>query len=188
MPSSVPQRPLARHDGGVRVVNLTADANEEAGRVAPPFGVASMLESDLDAVFAIESRIYPFPWTRGNFADSLQSGYDCWCFVAADRRLLGYAILMWAVDEVHLLNLAVDAPWQGRRLGEAFLDWVRQDCRRRGALSLLLEVRPSNPRALALYLRCGFHRIGVRRGYYPAGVGLREDAIVMRLALGVVDA
>ncbi len=52
-----------------------------------------------------------------------------------------------------------------------------------GAESVLLEVRPSNARALAVYERFGFAEIGRRKGYYPAHEGKREDAIVMRLAV-----
>ena len=35
---------------------------------------------DIDAVMAIESVIYPFPWTVGNFRDSLRAGYSCWVY------------------------------------------------------------------------------------------------------------
>lgn len=145
--------------------------------------VRPMRSDDLDAVMAVETRIYPFPWTRGNFADSLGAGYDAWCFIDASGHLLGYAVLMWAVDEVHLLNLAVDAPNQRQGLGERFLRWILADAASRGALSLLLEVRPSNPPAIRLYERLGLARIGLRRGYYPATGGTREDAIVMRRAI-----
>ena len=55
--------------------------------------------------------------------------------------------------------------------------------RQGGAGTLLLEVRPSNERALALYRHFGFSQIGVRRGYYPASLG-REDALVLTRALG----
>jgi ribosomal protein S18 acetylase RimI-like enzyme len=44
---------------------------------------------------------------------------------------------------------------------------------------MLLEVRPSNTPALRLYERKGFMRVGLRRRYYPAHDGAREDAIVM---------
>jgi ribosomal-protein-alanine N-acetyltransferase len=54
-------------------------------------------------------------------------------------------------------------------------------CRERGARQLWLEVRQSNERARALYLRYGFRQVGVRRGYYPAALGRREDAAVMSL-------
>ena len=74
-------------------------------------------------------------------------------------------------------------PAQGRRLGEACLRWLADEVHRRGAPALLLEVRPSNHRALRLYERVGMQRIGLRRGYYPYFDGQRVDAIVMRCAL-----
>lgn len=150
-----------------------------------------MQRTDLAQVSRIEARIFPFPWTYGNFSDSLAAGYDGWVFAATDRedattdgvpstgRLLGYAIVMWLPDEVHLLNLSVDEPVQGRGLGAAMLDWLMTDSAGRGARSMLLEVRPSNLSALRLYERKGFHRVGLRRRYYPAHDGAREDAIVM---------
>jgi len=47
---------------------------------------------------------------------------------------------------------------------------------------VFLEVRPSNPAAIALYEAEGFNEIGRRPRYYPAASG-REDAIVMALEL-----
>ena len=49
--------------------------------------------------------------------------------------------------------------------------------------SILLEVRPSNQRAITLYEHLGFLPIGRRKNYYPAANNTREDAIVMRLML-----
>ena len=43
---------------------------------------------------------------------------------------------------------------------------------------IFLEVRPTNPGAIALYHSEGFNEIGRRPNYYPAKKG-REDAIVM---------
>ncbi len=148
----------------------------------PALRVRSMRADDLDAVMAIESAVYPFPWTRGNFADSLKAGYDAWVFEAAEGasgELLGYAVVMWIPDEVHLLNLSVDGAIAGRGIGRAMLDWLMRDGRRRGARGMMLEVRPSNHAAIALYRNAGFAQIGVRRRYYPAPHGAREDAWVM---------
>lgn len=145
-----------------------------------------MTQFDLDRVMAIETRVYPFPWSRGNFSDSLKSGYDAWvCEATGDAgpAMVGYAILMWTPDEVHLLNLSIGADWQGRGHGRALLDWLCRDCRARGARAMLLEVRPSNLPAVTLYQERGFERIGLRRGYYPADGGLREDALVLRKVL-----
>ncbi len=149
---------------------------------APRWRVRPMHRSDLDAVMRIEQAIYPFPWTPGNFGDSLKSGYDAWVFESA-LQLIGYAVLMWIPDEVHLLNISVAQPLQGRGYGRAMLDWLCEDARRRGARAVMLEVRPSNVVARALYASKGFTQIGLRKRYYPAHGDSREDALVLRRML-----
>lgn len=149
---------------------------------APRWRVRPMHRGDLDGVMRVESEIYPFPWTPGNFADSLESGYDAWVFESA-QGLIGYAVLMWVPDEVHLLNLSVAAGLQGRGYGRAMLEWLCEDARLRGAHSMLLEVRPSNRVARALYESMEFAPLGVRKRYYPGQGGSREDAIVLRREL-----
>jgi ribosomal-protein-alanine acetyltransferase len=141
-----------------------------------------MTGAHLDAVLPIEDDVYPFPWTRGNFQDSLRAGYSAWLLRDGDGTLVAYSIVMQAFDEAHLLNLSVARRAQQRGFGWCMLDWCAQQARDRGARTMLLEVRPSNPAAIRLYDRYGFVHIGVRRGYYPALDG-REDAIVMRVAL-----
>jgi len=158
---------------------------------APQASAAALLARamtviDLDRVMEIETAVYPFPWTRGNFSDSLKSGHDAWVFesaAGAPAGIVGYAVVMWLPDEIHLLNLSVDAALQGRGHGRAMLDWLCSDARGRGARSILLEVRPSNAPARALYAARGFAQIGLRRGYYPAADGTREDALVLRREL-----
>lgn len=145
----------------------------------PRQGYAPMGESDLDPVIEIEQRIYAFPWTIGNFRDSLRAGYSCW--VCRGREgLVGYAVLMLAAGEAHLLNLTIDSPFQRRGHGSRLLQHLVKTARDDGAQALFLEVRPSNAAGLELYARHGFRRIGVRRDYYPAQGG-RENALVFAL-------
>jgi ribosomal-protein-alanine N-acetyltransferase len=141
-----------------------------------------MCAGDVPAVAAIEREIYPFPWTAGNFADSLAAGYDAWV-LESDSVLIGYAVIMWTPDEVHLLNLSVAAEWQGKGIGRRLLGWLCDDAARRGAVAMFLEVRPSNDRAHRLYETSGFELIGRRKRYYPSYNETREDALVMRLPL-----
>jgi [ribosomal protein S18]-alanine N-acetyltransferase len=141
----------------------------------------AMRTEDLQSVVAIENRIYPFPWTRGNFRDSLAAGYDCMVFEVA-RVIMGYGVIMYAVDEAHLLNLSVAANWQRRGYGRFMLDCFMSLARDHGCAFISLEVRPSNTPAIGLYQGAGFREIAMRKGYYPAEIG-REDAIVMGRAL-----
>jgi ribosomal-protein-alanine N-acetyltransferase len=142
-----------------------------------------MTAADLDEVVAVEHAVYPHPWSRVNFADSLKSGYHAWVLRDQGRAMLGYFLVMAVVDEAHLLNVAVAAPWQRKGLGRFLLNQSAACARGLGMDSMLLEVRPSNTRALEIYRRYGFAEIGRRKGYYPADNGAREDAIVMRIAL-----
>jgi len=142
-----------------------------------------MLATDVEEVGTVERDIYAFPWTAGNFRDALAAGNSAWLLRgAAAGELIGYTVVMHAIDEAHLLNLSVARLFQGRGHGWRLLDWTANLARERGARTMLLEVRPSNPVAQGLYARYGFERIGLRRNYYPAARG-REDAIVMRITL-----
>jgi ribosomal-protein-alanine N-acetyltransferase len=136
-----------------------------------------MTEADLDAVAAAEARIYAFPWTRGNFADSLAAGHGA-CLAQEDGRMIGYAILMQVLDEAHLLNISVLPELQRSGRGSALLIHISGQARIRAATRMLLEVRPGNLAGQGFYRRHGFVEIGRRRDYYPAHEG-REDAIVM---------
>lgn len=147
-------------------------------RVLVPMGTV-----DLDAVMAIEAAAYAFPWTRGNFIDSLAAGYPARVLLDAQRQLLGYFIAMPGVDEMHLLNITVAPAEQGRGHARFMIDALIPLCHGHGARELWLEVRESNERARAMYLRLGFTAVGLRKGYYPAPFGRREDAVVMSLKI-----
>ncbi len=147
----------------------------------PAIDFRPLLEADLPAVMAIEAVVYPFPWSEGNFRDSLAAGYYC---LACEQggALIAYAVMMFAADEAHLLNLSVAGEAQRHGHGGAMLARLCDYAHSGGARLMYLEVRPSNAAALRLYERSGFSRVGVRRDYYPAHEG-REDAIVLSLPL-----
>lgn len=146
-----------------------------------PIDMLPMDQRDLDTVAELEASVQEFPWSRGNFSDSLAAGHCVWvCRIGGD--LVGFSIVMVVVDEAHLLNVAVAKPYQGKGYGARLLRHAMQEARLHGASKLLLEVRPSNTQALRLYQVFGFRQIGLRRGYYPAAVG-REDALVLEREL-----
>lgn len=152
---------------------------------AGPLSFRRIRDEDIEIVAAIERRVYEFPWTAGNFRDALLSGYrfwGCWQTTPKGDELIGYAILMLAVDEAHLLNLAVDAGWQGQGVGRRLLGFIMDEARRHECVMLYLEVRPSNQAAIQLYQTTGFTQRGLRRDYYPARHG-REDALFLGLEL-----
>lgn len=155
-----------------------------------------LTEADLDAVCEVEKSAYTHPWSRKHFADSLAAGYPAMLLLgealpgevvhtarAAGRVLLGYLVAMPGVDEVHLLNITVAPAHQRQGWARFLLDALCLWSRGQRAQWLWLEVRASNAPARALYEGYGFQQVGIRRDYYPAGQGQREDAVVMSLNL-----
>ena len=151
-------------------------------------GLRAMGVQDLDRVLDVEVRAYGFPWSRGNFVDSLAAGYLAECLTAPDGTLIGYFLAMPGVDELHLLNLTVAPEHQGRGHARALLSRVVALARGRGDDAVWLEVRAGNARARDLYLRNGFAEVGLRRGYYPAAASRREDAVLMRRGVDALHA
>jgi ribosomal-protein-alanine N-acetyltransferase len=147
----------------------------------PKYQFRPMTEADLDAIMEIEPHIYSHPWSRGNFSDSLVSGYSAWVLLDG-AKIIGYALMMMVLDEAHLLNLSVAKTFQKQGLGRLLLEHMIAIARKHDAANMFLEVRPSNISAIALYENIGFNEMAVRRGYYPAQNG-REDAVLMGLAL-----
>ena len=153
---------------------------------APSSAVEAHLEpmtpERLPTVLAVEQSVYSHPWTRGNFTDTLAAGHQALCLLGGDE-LIGYFVAMRGFEEVHLLNITVAPAHQRQGWALVLLDALLLWSRAQGAQWLWLEVRASNTRAQQIYLKRGFARVGLRKAYYPAGHGLREDAVVMNLRL-----
>ena len=162
---------------------------QPAGQTGQLTQLRAMTVADLETVLAIENLAYPFPWTRGNFTDSIAAGYRAQMLLpAATRRAergaqpcLGYYVAMPGFEEMHLLNITVHPDHQGQGLARQMLAELASSSLAQRRSTLWLEVRTGNQRAHQLYQRWGFREVGLRRAYYPAAAGSREDAVVMRL-------
>ncbi len=154
-------------------------AQPAQAKLMPP--LRPMRQADVDVVAAIEQRAYVFAWTPGIFRDCLRAGHQCWV-LETDDKVLGYAVLSVAAGEAHLLNICIAPEYQGSGHGRRLLRRMIDLARWHLADRVFLEVRPSNPAAIALYDSEGFNQIGQRPNYYPAAKG-REDAIVMAMEL-----
>lgn len=149
--------------------------------VGPLFRPRPMTITDLDAIMEIEPLAYPYPWTKGIFRDCIRVGYCCWCY-ETDDVINGYGVMSVAAGESHILNLTVNPDYQRQGIGYSMLEYFLQLARRHHAEVTMLEVRPSNHAAIALYEKLGFNEIGSRPNYYPLDNG-REDALLFALNL-----
>ena len=166
---------------------LAADDGTLAGEPARD-RLLPMAEAHLDAVHAIERVSQPTPWSRGMFADCLRAGYSGWVLLESppsvrSPQVDAFAISSLAMDEAHLLNVAVAPLARRRGWGGLLVRHVLRQAAAADARRVLLEVRASNQSAIALYADLGFAVLARRRDYYPQAGGGREDALVMACEL-----
>lgn len=136
-----------------------------------------MTVCDIPTIRALEARAYQFPWKIKVFLDCLLAQYQCWV-TKLGKRTIAYGIITVGADESHLLNLCVNPDFHGQGYGRNMVQFLCDIAIVKNAKRMFLEVRPSNQKALALYLAAGFRQVGLRKNYYPTVNG-REDALVL---------
>lgn len=143
--------------------------------------ISSLTPNDLSAAYRIELVSHAFPWTE----KTLQSNQGERYFnlkLETDGQVAAFAVTQVVLDEATLFNIAVHPDFQRQGLGRALLSHLIAALTERGVMTLWLEVRASNEKAIALYRSFEFNEVSVRKGYYPAEQG-REDAVIMALVL-----
>lgn len=143
--------------------------------------IRPMQISDLPAIMTIEQAAHLFPWTKGILHDCITVGYSCWVIENEDK-IVGFAIVMTAVNESHILNICIDPTSQRQGYGKLLMTHLIEVARSHQVDMMFLEVRKSNLAALKLYAELDFIEVGVRKNYYPTAAG-HEDAIVLARSL-----
>ena len=138
-------------------------------------------ENDLSAIGLIENEVHAFPWTQGNFLDSIKSNHTC-LMMKLNEEIIGYTVMMFVLDECHLLNISIKKSMQKKGYGSHLLKEVIRQANLAHAKTIYLEVRASNQAAIHLYDKHGFNEMSIRKDYYRAKEG-REDAVLMGLVI-----
>ncbi|GMR07967.1 MAG: ribosomal protein S18-alanine N-acetyltransferase [Gammaproteobacteria bacterium] len=143
--------------------------------------IRMMHHDDVDEIMSIETLAYPYPWTIGIFKDCLRVGYTCVVLESGDG-IIGYGVMSCGAGEAHILNICVVPEQQCQGFGNMIVEYLIDRARQHHADIILLEVRPSNRAALAVYHKLGFNEVGSRYEYYPDDKG-REDALILAMDL-----
>ena len=141
--------------------------------------VREMSPHDLEAILAIERQAYEFPWNRNVFETCFRAGYEA-SVMELDGVIIGYAVMLVAAREGHVLNFCIAADFRRRGYGLLLLKTILGHARQLGVEQFIIEVRPSNRAALSLYKKEGFQEVGLRKGYYPTRDKQREDALIFQ--------
>ena len=139
--------------------------------------ITAMRRRHLRSVLRIENEVYPRPWSLGLFMSELAVRNGRIYLVArVGATVVGYAGLLFSIDDGHVTTIAVDPLWHRGKIGTRLLLHLLRQGIAEGAKNFTLEVRMSNEGAQSLYRHFGFVPAGVRKGYY---IETNEDAMVM---------
>jgi len=144
-----------------------------------------MRPGDLEEVLAIERASFTMPWSRGAFLYEIEQNRVARCHVVPESGVIVGYLCVWEIaDEVHVTNIAIHPAHRRRGIARELMAALIADARARDLRMIVLEVRPSNQQAIALYESFNFRVTGLRRGYY---YDTGEDALVMETRLAAAS-
>ncbi len=143
--------------------------------------VRNMIESDLEAVAALERVIFSDAWTSKCIYDTFCQKQAFVLIAELDGRIVGYCIVYFVLDEGEIARIAVDTSCRRQGVGRELLNQVEKICTEKRMVRLLLDVRESNKTAREFYLNYGFEEDGIRKNFYDMP---KENAILMSKRIG----
>lgn len=140
--------------------------------------IKPMQKKDIEDVLKIEEQAYgEHHWSKDSFygelANNLAHYYSAFDI---NGKLVGYAGSWRVIDEAHITTIAISSDLKRKKIGEALLNRIIEDCYKNEIKYITLEVRVSNIAAISLYEKYGFKSLGARKGYYQNN---NEDALIM---------
>ena len=132
--------------------------------------------SDLNSIINIEKTSYKKPYWNESLLKYLFNNSitdSAWVF-ELKKKIIGFLIEQRCLDEISILNVAVDKKYQNNGFGKIIVSQY---------LSILpnntvvfLEVNINNFIARKIYTALNFEKVDSRKNYYNNG----EDALIMR--------
>lgn len=131
----------------------------------------------LDDILLMEQQCFSVPWTHEQLMAQLSDFMHI--FLAAEDengRAVGYAGLMYVLDEGYISNVAVSPDRRREGIADMLLTELYERAKPKKLSFLTLEVRESNIPAQSLYKKHGYTEVGRRKAYYSRP---KEDAVLM---------
>ncbi len=150
-----------------------------SGFVDPHTEAVPLSAKHLQHMEKLHAQAFTPGWPQSDFADHIAAQTDDVIGIVNNGRLQGFVIARTSVDQAEILTMLVGQAHKRTGLGRILLHAAEQAVCQRGADILFLDVAADNPAAQALYESAGYHRCGVRPGYYRRSQG-RVDAILYR--------
>lgn len=143
-----------------------------------------MEKEDLEQVCKIEKDSFTLPWSYKSFSESLKKEANLYLVAEEKEEILAYCGVWVIAGEGQINNIAVKKEKQSEGIGSALLCFLFKEGKQRQIQQFTLEVRESNKKAIRLYEKMGFEKLGIRPGFYERP---KEDAWIMTVITSMKD-
>ena len=138
--------------------------------------ISKMTISDLKEIEDVLMSDFDDFWSINTFRNELLNPNSKYIVAKLDNKIVGFAGIWKAVDDVHITNIVTAKKYRRKHIGSILLhNLIKLAEAENGITSITLEVNSNNISAKNLYEKFGFRVAGLRKKYYNN----KDDAIIM---------
>ena len=138
--------------------------------------ISELNENDFEEVLEIEKILFINPMTLAELTNfSKQDSFRIWKIDIG--KIIGYVSFFKIKDEAEIIKIGIEKSYQRKNYGS----YVISEMKRIGIKKIFLEVSVENVKAINFYLKNGFYKNGIRKGYYKQKNNTRVDAFIFSL-------
>lgn len=132
--------------------------------------------NDLNAIKEIEDEAFHKPFTLEELTYEIKENpFSKYILCLIDNKIVGFINFWITFDSATINQIATKKEYRNKGIATNLLEYAETLLKKENVEFFTLEVRESNVAAINLYLKFGFIKISVKKGYYDDG----EDAIYM---------
>ena len=123
---------------------------------------------DLNEIYNIEKKVFNDYWSLDLIkSEIIEKKYSRVTVLELNKKIIGYIFQRKIYDENHIINLAIDIPYQHKGYGKFLLMKILE--KDSNDTNVFLEVKEANLPAVKLYIDLGFEEVDRKEGYYSDG-------------------
>lgn len=139
--------------------------------------IENLNKNNVEEVSNIEKLCIETPWGINELKSELTNKNAFYACVKKDGRIIGYGGIWLSVGTADITNIAVLPVFRRMGIGSLIVNALISEAHGKDIFEINLEVNENNEGAIALYEKCGFLRVGIRKRYYKN----KDNAIIMQL-------
>ena len=123
---------------------------------------------DLNEIYNIEKKVFNDYWSLDLIkSEIIEKKYSRVTVLELNKKIIGYIFQRKIYDENHIINLAIDIPYQHKGYGKFLLMKILE--KDSNDTNVFLEVKEANLPAVKLYIDLGFEEVDRKERYYSDG-------------------